>query len=117
VQGFPLTNQKVPISTGGGTDPDWSKNGGELFYLAADRNLTAVPYRSTVTTFEPGPGKVLFAVPGNDVRRSYAVTGDGRRILIGKPVDENIGQPIIVVLNWLDELNGRVPSKQNVAHR
>jgi eukaryotic-like serine/threonine-protein kinase len=111
VQGFPLTNQKVPISTGGGTDPAWSKNGGELFYLAADRNLTAVPYRSTVTTFEPGVGKVLFPLPGNVVRRSYAVTGDGRRFLIGKPMDESITEPITVVLNWVDELKGRVPSK------
>ena len=77
VQGFPLTNQKVRISTGGGTDAAWSKNGGELFYLAADRKLIAVPYRSTVTTFEPGAGKVLFPVPGNVVHRSYR--GDRRR--------------------------------------
>ena len=110
VQGFPLTNQKVRISTGGGTDAAWSKNG-ELFYLAADRNLMAVPYRATVATFEPGAGKVLFAVPGNAFRRSYAVTGDGRRFLIGKPVDESINEPITLVLNWLDELKARVPTK------
>jgi hypothetical protein len=111
VQGFPLTNQKVRISTGGGTEAAWSKNGGELFYLAADRNLMAVPYRATVTTFEPGAGKVLFPLPGNIARRSYAVTGDGRRFLIGKPVDENISEPITMVLNWLDEPKQRVPSK------
>ena len=89
----------------------WSKNGGELFYLAADRNLMALPYRATITTFEPGPGKALFPVPGNVVRRSYAVTGDGRRFLIGKPVDENVSAPITMVLNWLDERKQRVPSK------
>jgi eukaryotic-like serine/threonine-protein kinase len=111
VQGFPLTNQKVRISTSGGTDAAWSKNGGELFYLAADRNLMAVPYRATRTTFEPGAGKVLFPLPGNVVRRSYAVTGDGRRFLIGKPVDESISEPITWVLNWLDEPKQRVPSK------
>jgi Tol biopolymer transport system component len=111
VQGFPLTNQKMRISTGGGTDAAWSKNGGELFYLAADRNLMAVPYRATVTTFEPGAGEVLFPVPGNVLHRSYAVTGDGRRFLIGKPVDENLSGPITWVLNWLDEPKHRVPSK------
>jgi Tol biopolymer transport system component len=110
VQGFPLTNQKVRISTGGGTDAAWSKNG-ELFYLAADRNLMAVPYRATVTTFEPGAGKVLFPVPGNVVHRSYAVSGDGRRFLVGKPVDESISEPITWVLNLLDEPKQRVPSK------
>jgi hypothetical protein len=111
VQGFPLTNQKVRISTGGGGDAAWSKNGGELFYLAADRNLMAVPYRATVTTFEPGLGKVLFPLPGTVAHRSYAVTGDGRRFLIGRPVVESISEPITVVLNWVDELMGRVPSK------
>ena len=110
VQGFPLTNQKVPISAGGGTDPAWNKNGGELFYLAADRNLMAVPYRATPTAFEAGAGKVLFPVPGNVVTRSYAVTGDGRRFLVGRPVVERVSEPITVVLNWLDELNRRVPS-------
>ena len=111
VQAFPLTNQKVRISTGGGTDAVWSKNGGELFYLAADRNLMAVPYRATPTTFEPGAGKALFPVPGNVVRRSYAVTSDGRRFLIGKPLDDNISEPITVVLNWQEELKQRVPTR------
>jgi hypothetical protein len=111
VQAFPLTNQKVRISTGGGTDAAWSKNGGELFYLAADKNLMAVPYRATVATFEPGAGKVLFAVPGNAFRRSYAVTGDGRRFLIGKPVDESINEPITLVLNLSEELKRLVPTK------
>jgi Tol biopolymer transport system component len=110
VQGFPLTNQKVQISTGGGTDAAWSKNG-ELFYLAADRNLKAVPYRATVTTFEPGAGKVLFAVPGNVRHRSYAVSGDGSRFLIGKPVDESISEPITWVLHGLDDPKQRMPSK------
>ena len=111
VQGFPLTNQKVRISTGGGTDAAWSKNGSELFYLATDRHLMAVTYRATQTTFEVGAAKALFPVPGNVVHRSYAVTGDGRRFLIGKPVDENASEPITVVLNWLDELKQRAPSK------
>ncbi len=110
VQDFPSTHQKVPISTGGGTNPAWSKNGGELFYLAADGNLMAVPYRATVTTFEPGAGKVLFPLTRPGVRRNYAVTGDGR-FLIGKPVEENISEPVTMVLNWLDEAKQSVPSK------
>jgi serine/threonine protein kinase len=112
VQAFPLTNQKVRISTGGGNDAAWSKNGGELFYLAADRNLMVVPYRTTMTTFEPGASKALFPIPGNVVRQSYAVSGDGRRFLIaGRPDDENINEPITVVLNWFTELQQRVPTK------
>jgi hypothetical protein len=111
VQAFPLTNQKVPISVGGGVDPAWSKNGGELFYLAADRNLMAVPYRATATSFAPGTGKALFPVVRSGPSRNYAVTGDGQRFLVGKPVDEDVREPITVILNWVDELKQRVPAK------
>ena len=54
---------------------------------------------------------MVFPVPRNVLHRSYAVTGDGRRFLIGKPVDENLSGPITWVLNWLDEPKQRVPSK------
>jgi Tol biopolymer transport system component len=110
VQSFPLTTEKVQISTSGGTNAAWSKTG-ELFYLAADRNLVAVQYAATATTFKPGAGKTLFPVPGYQTRRTYAVSGDGTRFLIGKVVGEDINEPITWVLNWLHDRNLRVPSK------
>jgi len=101
VQTFPLTNQKLQISTGGGTNAEWSKTGGELFYLAASRDLMAVPYRVNGTTFDPGVAKALFAIPGNLTRRAYAPARDGRRFLVAKPAEENVAaEPVTVVLNW-----------------
>ena len=100
VQAFPLTNEKDRISTGGGTDPAWRKDGAELFYLAADRSLMAVPVRASATAFEPGVAKALFPIPGNLVQRAYAPSGDGHRFLITRPIDEATVVPITVVLNW-----------------
>jgi Tol biopolymer transport system component len=100
VQTFPLTNEKVRISTGGGTDPYWSRTGGELFYLAANRDLMAVPYRIRETTLVPGVGKPLFPIPGIATRRAYAPSNDGRRFLVGKPIDDSNSEPLTVVLNW-----------------
>ena len=101
VQPFPLTSEKKQISTGGGIDPAWRKDGSELFYLAADRNLMAVPVRTTATTVVPEAAKPLFQVPGNQVRRNFAVSADGRRFLVGKPVgDGTASPPITVVLDW-----------------
>jgi hypothetical protein len=51
---------------------------------------------------------VPFSRSRNAVQRSYAMTGDGRRFLVGKPVDEGVAEPITVVLNWLAEFKGRV---------
>ena len=67
VQAFPVTNEKDRISTGGGTDPAWSKTGAELFYLAASRDLMAVPYRADASTFEPGVAKALFPASGSRI--------------------------------------------------
>jgi hypothetical protein len=48
----------------------------------------------------PGVAKVLFPIPGNAIRRAYAPSGDGRRFLITRPMDEATAVPITVVLNW-----------------
>ena len=100
MQAFPLTNEKDRISTGGGTDPAWSKTGAELFYLAANRDLMAVPYRAEASSFEPGVAKALFQLPVLGTRRAYAVSADGRRFLVAKPLDEDSAVPVTVVLNW-----------------
>ena len=100
VQTFPLTNQKVRISTSGGTDPEWSKTGAELFYLASNRDLIAVPYRVSGAAFQPGVATALFPIAGNVTRRAYAAASDGRRFLVAKMSGENAAEPVTVLLNW-----------------
>jgi hypothetical protein len=46
------------------------------------------------------PRKALFTLPAQGTRRTYAVSADGRRFLIAKPLEENAAEPITVVLNW-----------------
>src|SRR4029434_3351949 len=72
VQAFPLTDEKDQISIGGGNQPEWIKYGADLFDLAADGNLMAVPVRVTGNAFEPGAPKALFPIPGTAVRRASA---------------------------------------------
>ena len=48
----------------------------------------------------------MFSIAGSDVvfenfvRRSYAVSSDGKRFLIFKPLREGNAAPITIVLNW-----------------
>jgi hypothetical protein len=100
VQAFPLSTEKRQISTSGGYDPNWRKDGTGMFYLAADRTLMAVAVKLGGTTFEPGVPTPLFEVPGNLTRRSYAVAGDGRRFLVRRTLDSAATRPITVVMNW-----------------
>jgi len=105
VQSFPISGAKFPISTGGGAEPQWSKDFTELFYLSADRTLMTVPItRSAAEPFKPGLPKPLFRVPevlvSGITARSYAVSNNGKRFLISNGDGTGNSPPLTVVLNW-----------------
>lgn len=109
VQSFPLSGAKFQISAGGGREPEWRKNGTELFYIAGDQTLMAVPINLASLTSEPfqiGQPKHLFRIPVLDtfVGRSYQVSNDGQRFLIRTLTSSAAGTPLTVVLNWQTEL-------------
>ena len=115
VRPFPdVSAGRWQVSTGGGTRPLWSRNGRELFYLAADGRLTTVPVETAGSTFAMGnPVRVLerayvSSAPG----RPYDVSTDGRRFLMIKAGGGEEGaapSQLIVVLNWFEELRRLVP--------
>jgi hypothetical protein len=106
VQSFPLSGAKFQISTGGGTQPKWRKDGTELFYVAADQVLMAVPVklgRPPAEPFQPGSPKPLFALPTYSsglAGRDYAVSNDGQRFLVPSVEGSGEAPPLTVVLNW-----------------
>ena len=91
---------KWQISTRGGGDPCWSRDGRELFYLAADQHLMAVPVGGG-DSFSPGTPHALFAVATEQSSRRnvYDVSADGSRFLFLLPANET-STPITVVVNW-----------------
>ena len=99
VQAFPTARGQWQISTNGGTQPRWRRNGKELFYVSADRQLTAVPVKSGVDSLETGVHKRLFEHGGFGQDFSYDVDPDGERFLVNTIVSDT-SQPIVVVLNW-----------------
>ncbi len=54
VQPIPATGEKHQISGMGGQRPRWRRDGKELFYVAADGKLMAVPVTITGTKFDSG---------------------------------------------------------------
>jgi serine/threonine protein kinase len=105
VQTFPTGNGKWQVSTNGGVQPRWRRDGKELFYLASDRKLMAVPVRSG-SSFEFGVPVPLFATKtvggsafSSGYSHQYDVTPDGQRFLLNTEADGS-ATPITVVLNW-----------------
>ena len=99
------------ISTAGGNQPRWRRDGKELFYISADSKIMAVNVR-TAPVFQQGDSKALFptAIWGGaatvNVTR-YDDSPDGQKFLINSvPADTSapVVTPITVVLNWMTGL-------------
>ena len=109
VQGFPSPagKGKWQISTGGGGDARWSGDGRELFYLAQNRTLMAVPIKAGVD-FEHGTASPLFDTGMDEhwgeARNHYDVSRDGRQFLFMTPVADDRASPFTVVVNWASGL-------------
>ena len=99
---------KKPVSTAGGVQPRWRRDGKELFYLTEDGVLMAVPIKGQGRTAEFGTPQKLFQIlrtPG--AGGAYDVSTDGQRFLINKAVEATGPTPITVELNWTSGLAKR----------
>jgi serine/threonine-protein kinase len=103
------------ISSEGGRQPVWSRDGGELFY----RDFAGAVMASPVTldpTFVPGRAVKVFdgsAYIGGGAQgggRTYDVSPDGSRFLMVKAGSaDQAPASLVVVLNWFEELKRLVP--------
>jgi eukaryotic-like serine/threonine-protein kinase len=112
VQAYPGPGGKYQISTDGGTEPLWNRNGRELFYR--DRNKMMGVDITTQPGFSSGKPHVLFeglylSTPATFP--NYDVSLDGQRFLMLKSVvsSEAPLTQINLVLNWFEELKQKVP--------
>jgi serine/threonine-protein kinase len=120
-QPYPGPGGKWQISTDGGTEPVWNRNGRELFYRNGDK-MMAVDI-ATQPGFAAGKPRMLFEgpylprtnLPTLATMPNYDVSPDGQRFLMLKPVEEaqlelHAPPQIVVVQNWFEELKQKVPT-------
>ena len=108
VQPFPGPGGKFQISSNGGAQPRWNKNGKEIFYVSLDSKMMAVPVKVSPDgqSLETGTPAALFPVriaggpvPGIN-KQQYAVSSDGQRFLVNLTADEGTDSPITLIYNW-----------------
>jgi Tol biopolymer transport system component len=116
VQPFPGPGPKWLVSTSGGLMPRWGPDGRELFYVALDQKLMKVDI-SMIPEVEIGVPQSLFVTRTKRTGRiglfepaQYDVSADGQRFLINTLVEEEGATPIVLVLNWFEELKRLVPT-------
>ncbi len=92
---FPGPGAKLQISSGGAGLPRWRRDGKELFYLTADRQLMAAEVTISNGTLEVRRVQKLFG----GVSRGYDVSADGQKFVA--PDDSIASSPPLTLLqNW-----------------
>jgi Tol biopolymer transport system component/tRNA A-37 threonylcarbamoyl transferase component Bud32 len=108
VQSFPDPNGgRWQITAQGGIEPKWRHDGRELYYLAFDGKMMAVPVNPARADrrFEAGTPSALFETPLVVSRtqaprdRRYDVAPDGR-FLMAAPAATMGPLPVTAVVNW-----------------
>jgi serine/threonine protein kinase/Tol biopolymer transport system component len=104
-QPFPGPGTKKLISTNGGAQVRWRRDGRELFYIGLDGRLMAVPIRFSADgkTIELAAAVPLFPTRVGDPleeRQQYSVSPDGQRFLMNIVSEEAAISPVTVILNY-----------------
>jgi Tol biopolymer transport system component len=100
LRSFPDTSRKWQISKAGGAEPQWRRDGRELYYVSQD-DLMAVTLTKGPNGLEPQEPRRLFRQRlGPFLRNRYVASPDGERFLLNVPTTDRTVEPITVILNW-----------------
>ncbi|OFW15662.1 MAG: hypothetical protein A3H29_18405 [Acidobacteria bacterium RIFCSPLOWO2_02_FULL_67_21] len=108
VQPFPNATGRWQISTAGGGQPHWRRDGRELYYVAPDGAIVAVPIALGADARPPEvaapvalfTSRLPTGLAGTFALHQYAVTADGQRFLIIVTTGEAATVPITLLVNW-----------------
>jgi len=106
VQPFPEVNRRWLVSTNGGREALWSRDGKTIFYREDDKMMSVAV--ETAPDFSAASPKVLFENPAyhrnfTSGEFNYDVAPDGRFLMIRRE-DALVDLHVNVVLNWTEEL-------------
>jgi serine/threonine-protein kinase len=107
---------RIQVSSGGGAQPQWARNGRELFYTRIDGALMSVAV-TPGASWSAGVARMIFERPyyfRGGGSPTFDVSADGSRFLMIKhadPGDSGASAPtIVIVQNWTEELKRLVPT-------
>jgi hypothetical protein len=93
------------VSTAGGTRPNWSHNGQEIFFAHGNEDLGSVAVRPG-KSFTTGEQRVLLSLRGVT---DWDVAPDDRRFIIIRDRQGQQRRKLVVVENVFEELKAKAP--------
>jgi Tol biopolymer transport system component len=101
---FPQLSGRWQVSASGGKEPQWRRDGKELFFINNNNDLMAAEVKPGSGAFETEAPKLLFTTPLTTIGRNrFVATRDGQRFLV-ITWPEVAPAPINVVVNWVAEI-------------
>ena len=103
---FPNAGARVRVSTEGGSQPRWRRDGRELYYLSPEAKIMLAELPPAMSDFRVGAVRPLFALSGLTGVPGYLydVSADGQRFITVQELDRTSTVPLTVVANWPAEL-------------
>jgi Tol biopolymer transport system component len=106
VQPFPSGGRAIQVSTEGGAFPRWSPTGRDLFFMEVNGpgGVAVVPFTNGQVSLDR-----IHHIPGTRTPdRAYAVSRDGRRVLLAlEHPQTSTATDIVVVAHWIAELTAQ----------
>ncbi len=99
---FPDPGERIRVSVSGGERPRWKRDGREIYFLSADKEMIATSVRLAAGV-EIGAARPLFRIDPAGWS-DYDVTPDGERFLAVANVPVQDADAIAVTANWLSLL-------------
>ena len=104
VQSLGNDGGKWQISTEGGKLPQWTQDNGELVFQSPDDKLMVVTVKFTPAFTASVPRKLVDPKIRQMIGLQYALSPDGKRILINRSVEQAVSTPVTLVQNWTQGL-------------
>jgi Tol biopolymer transport system component len=109
VRPFPGESGRVRVSTDGGTEPIWARDGQRLFYRSGDRmmvaHVTFSPQFAVTKREAAFDGAYIISTP----HANYDVGPDGKSFVMIAPASG--GTQMVMVLDWFDEARARIAGR------
>jgi dipeptidyl aminopeptidase/acylaminoacyl peptidase len=112
VQSFPVAGAKTAVSSGGGLQPVWSRDGRALYYRSLNQVMMARVTSQPFSVSAPVPlFKDTFVRPQGDTHTTFDVLPDGQFVFL-EAIDTSeasAGNPVVLAtFNWFQELKARL---------
>jgi Tol biopolymer transport system component len=99
----PAAEAKWQISTTGGIQPRWRRDGKEIYFLSPEGKMMTAGVRLGAETLQSDPAHELFDFRPGSVfwtRYQYDVSPDGKKFLLVSSVEERQANSMTLLLNW-----------------